>query len=231
MNIDKYLFALLIFFLPATCLAHADDDPLLWSTRFDAVEIGRNNFIHIENDTWIGKDLKKLWIKMDIEKHKDETESAELQVLYKQAIAPNWDVQVGLSRNFESLSDHTWALIGVTGLSPYFFEIDTALYFAEKGRVAFRLEAEYEILFTQKFRFTPGIELNFYGQNEKQDMTGSGLSSAELEFNLSYHLTREFAPYIGVSRKIFHGNTADFRRGFGEASRDSRWLVGFQWWY
>lgn len=231
MNIDKYLFALLIFYLPAICLAHAEDDPLLWSTNFDAVEISRNNFIHVENDTWIGKDLKKLWIKVDVEKHKGQAESAELQVLYKQAIAPNWDVQIGLSKDFESLSDHTWGLIGVTGLSPYFFEIDAALYFAEKGRVAFRLDAGYEILFTQRLRFTPELELNFYGQNETQNMTGSGLSSAELEFRLSYHLTREFASYIGVSQKSFHGNTAELRRNFGEEARDSRWLVGFEWWY
>jgi len=60
---------------------------------------------------WAGYDLEKLWIKTEFESVGGETEESELQALYSKAIAPYWDFQVGLRKDFEedSSSGRDWA--------------------------------------------------------------------------------------------------------------------------
>ncbi len=230
MSMDKYLAVSFLLSISSFCFGHGNDDPLLWSSNFHEIEFSENDYLKIDNDSWIGRDLKKLWIKAEVERYRGETESAELQVLYKQAIAANWNVQAGYRRDFEPQPKHSWAVIGVEGLAPYYIEIDTAFYLGDKGRLAFRFEAEYEMLITQKITLTPRLEFNVFAQNEESTNSGSGLSNTEIDLRLRYHIKREFAPYIGVSWNSYHGNTADFLRTKNEKINESGWLIGFEFW-
>ena len=63
-------------------------------------------------------------------------------------------------------------MIGFQGLSPYYFEIDAALFIGESGQSAFRFEAEYEQMITQRWVLIPEIELNFFGQTDLDTETG-----------------------------------------------------------
>lgn len=231
--------ALAMLLLPSAMLSinaysHEDDDPLLSRVMIDQLEVrdtdGPNTNM-LEGQAWIGHDQHKLWLKTDIERHDGMTESAELQVLASVAIAPFWDVQAGVRHDTQPGPTRSWGVIGLQGLAPYFFDIDTALFVGESGRTAARFMAEYDLLFTQKLILAPNIEVNLYGQNDPETGAGVGLSDVEAGLRLRYEIRREFAPYIGVNWNKKFGNTADFARANGEAVQDTQWVVGLRAWF
>ena len=159
------------------------------------------------------------------------TIESELQALFSQAVAPYWDFQVGLRKDFLPTPNRNWAVIGFQGLAPYFFEIDAALFIGKGGRTALRLAAEYELLFTQRFILTPEIEMNLYSQNDAVRGIGSGLSDIQTGLRLRYEIRREFAPYVGVNWSKKFGNSADFARTEGEDIDDLQWVIGIRAWF
>ncbi|WP_251358791.1 copper resistance protein B [Kangiella sp. TOML190] len=185
----------------------------------------------LTGDFWIGKDLDKLWFKTELEKEGGDFEGAELQMLYSKAVAAYWDLQLGLKHDFEQPQERTWTVIGLQGLAPYYFEIDSALFIGESGRVAARFEAEYEMLFTQQWILVPELELNFFGQNDPVNQLGSGLADASFGLRLRYEFIREFAVYVGYEYQRKFGKTADFAINAGGAKDSNEWLVGISFWF
>lgn len=228
------LTASLLLSSVTSVLAGGKDDPLLTKVLIDQLEVrdadDTNPWV-LDGQAWVGKDLQKLWFKAEVERVDSEIEEAELQALYSQAIAPFWDVQFGLRQDFQPTPSRSWGVIGLQGLAPYFFEVDTALFIGESGRTAFRLEAEYELLFTQRLILTPEIEVNLYGQNDIDLGIGSGLSDIEAGLRLRYEIRREFAPYIGVNWNKSFGNTAKFARNEGNDTNDFQWVIGLRTWF
>ena len=211
-----------------------DDDPLISKVMIGQLETrstdGSDPTV-LEAQAWFGRDLQKLWIKADVEQISGETEEAELQFLYSKAVAPYWDFQVGWRTDIRPKPDRDWLAIGFQGLAPYFYEIDAAAFIGEGGQTAFRLEAEYEILFTQKLILTPEAEVNFYGKDDPALDIGSGLSDMELGLRLRYEIKREFAPYVGVNWTKKYGDTADFARAAGEDTSDTQLVAGLRAWF
>lgn len=219
-------------------MAASKDDPLLTMFTIDQLEIrdsDEDNPLVLEGQFWVGYDLEKLWIKTELERVGGETEEAELQFLYSKAIAPYWDLQMGWRRDFQlgdnDKPERDWAVFGVQGLAPYYFEVDTAFFISDSGRTALRFEAEYELLFTQQWILTPEFEVNFYGQNDRETGTGSGLSDVEFGLRLRYEVRREFAPYIGINWSKKYGNTAEYSRLQGESSSDTQIVLGLRAWF
>jgi copper resistance protein B len=236
MKITTLKHALALLLLPSAMMSinahsHEDDDPLLSSVMIDQLEVrntdGPNQGV-LEGQTWIGHDLHKLWLKTDFERRDSMTESAEVQALFSTAIAPFWDIQAGVRHDSKPTPTRDWGVIGVQGLAPYRFDIDTALFVGESGRSAVRLKAEYDLLFTQRLILAPNVEINLYGQNDAETGVGSGLSDAEAGLRLRYEIRREFAPYIGINWNKKFGNTADFARASGESVHDTQWVVGLR---
>lgn len=228
------LLILWITLLPASARAAAGDDPVLVKLMLDQLETrdsGRGSDGSWDAQAWIGKDLTKLWVKTEGERKSGKTEAAEMQFLFSKAVASYWDFQIGVRQDSKPSPDRTWAAIGFQGLAPYFFEIDTALFIGESGRTALRLEAEYQLLFTQRLILTPEIETNFFGQNDPQIGIGSGLSDVEAGLRLRYEIRREFAPYIGIIWSRVFGNTADFARAAGQSTSDMQLTIGLRAWF
>ncbi len=223
--------ATLIALLITTTFAQAavNDDPLLSKYMLDQFEADsqENKTGAWSGQAWFGYDLKKITLKTEGEFEDGKIEDAELQALYSQAVAPNWDVQVGFKKDFKPTPTQTWGVVALQGLAPYFFEVDTSLFFTEQGDTALRLEAEYELLLTQKWILTPEVEVNFFGQNDIERGTGSGLSDIETGLRLRYEVTREFAPYIGINKTTLYGNTADFN----DDASDTQLVIGFKAWF
>lgn len=227
--------------LAATCLpvsndagADMEDDPLLLTVLLDQIEtrdVGGDDTLSWDGQGWLGKDLHKIWFKADGERTAGSTDEAELQFLYSKAIARYWDFQVGVRHDFKPSPSRSWAAFGFKGLAPYFFDIDAAAFIGESGRVAFRFEAEYEMLFTQRLILTPEIEINLYGQNDPEAGTGSGLSDIEAGLRLRYEFRREFAPYIGVNWTRLFGNTSDFARIAGQDTSEAQLVIGLRAWF
>jgi len=214
--------------------AMESDDPLLTMFKLDQFELrdadGGTPFVW-EGYGWVGRDLNKLWIKTEGERVHGETEEAELQLLYGRAVHSYWDLQVGWRHDFRPEPTRDWLAIGAMGLAPYWFEVDAAVFLGNDGRTTARLNAEYELLFTQRLVLTPEIEVNLYGKDDPELGIGSGLSDMELGLRLRYEIRREFAPYIGVNWVQKFGGTADFARDGGEPTSDLQWVAGVRAWF
>ncbi len=117
-------------------------------TRFSSQSVDGKNPLVLEAQGWIGKDLHKLWLKVDSEWLGSENEELELQALYSLAIAPFWDFQIGWRHDLKPKPNKNWLAIGFQGLAPYWFEVDSALFIGESGQTNLRLAAEYEWIFT-----------------------------------------------------------------------------------
>ena len=120
--------------------------------------------------------------------------------------------------------------MGLQGLALYYFEADPFLFVGEHGQLELRLEAEYEMLFTQRLILTPEIEASFFSNNDEAVGIGSGLSEAEFGLRLRYEIRREFAPYIGINWWKKYGKTADFAREEGEDTSDTQLVLGIRAW-
>jgi len=233
--INKLFVVLFSFSLSLGAVASGmEDDPLIGKLmigQFETRQTGGSDPAVLEAQGWIGKDLNKFWFKTDVERVGGVTEEAEIQALYSRAIAPYWDIQAGWRHDSQPGPNRDWAVIGVQGLAPYFFEVDFAAFIGESGRTAARLEAEYEILFTQRLILTPEIEVNVYGKDDAATGVGSGLADLEVGLRLRYEIRREFAPYIGVNWIRKYGDTADFARLEGEDIEDTQFVIGIRAWF
>ena len=233
MKIQYSLLSIILCTLPALSSAGAKDDPLLSMVIIDQlawVENEDDTYV-FEGEAWVGYDLNKLWFKADVERHRGSTEEVEVQALYSKAIAPYWDLQMGIRKDIIPDPDQHWAAIGFKGLAPYFFEVDSALFIGETGQVNLRFSAEYEVMLTQQWVLSPEIEANFFSKNDKERALGSGLSDTEVSLQLRYEITPKFAPFIAVSRSNHYGNTADYIRLENEAVNSTEYKIGFRAWF
>jgi len=209
---------------------HADmeDDPLTTMFLMDRFEVLNNdeNTKIWEGSFWIGYDINKLYLYSEGEATADGLESSQNELVYSRAIAPFWDVQLGLAYDKNADASKTWAEVAISGLAPYYFESRVALLVNGDGNVGLRLDAEYEALFTQKLILTPSLEANFYTKDDAKLGIGSGLSNIEAGLRLRYEIKREFAPYIGVTWEKTFGNTRDYNPVDG-----TNFLIGLRFWF
>ena len=179
---------------------------------------------------WIGGDVNRLRIKSSGERHGGDTTSANVQAFYSRSVTPWWDLVAGVKQDFQPDS-RTWGAIGVQGLAPYLFEVSAMAYAGSGGQVQVKLEAEYEILFTNRLILQPSVEVTASLTDEPELGIGSGLGKLETGLRLRYEITRRFAPYIGLVHERAAGNTADIARNQGGHDRDTRVVAGIRFWF
>ena len=182
---------------------------------------------------YFGGDVNRLWLKTEgeFDFDADEFETAEVQALWSRAIFRYFDLQAGIRHDFNPGDNRTFAVAGIQGLLPYLFEIDAALFVSDDGDIEARVEAEYELLLTQRLILQPRAELNFAAQNIPQHEIGDGLSKIEMGARLRYEISRQFAPYVGVSWEKSVGNTADFVRAAGDHASNVSLVAGVRVWF
>jgi copper resistance protein B len=154
-----------------------------------------------------------------------------LQALYSRAISPHWDLQAGVRHDIKPNPSQTYVVIGMQGLAPYWFELDSALFLSEDADISVRVEAEYEFRLTQRLLLQPRLELNIAFSEDAEIGVGAGLSNSELGLRLRYEITREFAPYIGVSWAHAYGKTEKLQRAAGEDSNQLSFVAGLRFWF
>ena len=187
--------------------------------------------LHWEAASWIGTDLNRLWLRTEGEQRDGRLESADLEVLYGHSVSPWWDVLAGVRHDFKPGASQDFAAIGVQGLAPYKFEIAATAYLGQSGQTSARVEADYDLLLTNRLILQPLVEVNLYGQSDARRGTGAGLSTIETGLRLRYEIKRRFAPYIGVVHERAFGGTAGFRRADGEDTNDTRVVAGVRIWF
>lgn len=181
---------------------------------------------------WYGTTFDRLVIKTEGDFSEGSLEENQTDILWGHAISAYWDTQAGIRLDYNKEGENRqWLAFGLQGLAPYWFELDMTAYLGEQGNTAFSLEAEYELLLTQKLIVQPRAELTLYGKDDEQNELGSGLSSSAIGFRIRYEFTRQFAPYIGVEWTNKFGNTADFAKLNGQSTRDTAFVVGIKFWF
>ncbi len=192
---------------------------------------GRDGY-HWDGEAFVGGDINRLWLKSEGEgAFREGIESAEVQALYSHAIGPYFNLQAGVRQGFGPGPDRTYATVGFEGLAPYMFEVEGALFLSNKGDLLGRLEGYYDQRITQRLVLQPRVEFNLSAQDVPENRLGSGLTSAELGLRLRHEITRQFAPYVGVSYDARTGRTADYARANGEDPITTRFVAGVRLWF
>ena len=181
---------------------------------------------------WYGTTFDRLVVKTEGDFSEGSLEENQTDILWGHAVSAYWDTQAGVRLDYNKEGENRqWLAFGLQGLAPYWFELDMTAYVGERGNTAFTLEAEYELLLTQKLIIQPRAEITLYGKNDKQNELGSGLSSSAIGFRVRYEFTRQFAPYIGVEWSNKFGNTADYATSSGQSSNNTAFVTGIKFWF
>lgn len=211
-------------------------EPLTSLVLFDQLEYRVQdgaNVIAWDGQAYYGGDYQRIWLKTQGEYSTghDEFEKAEVQLLYSRLVGYYWDVQAGVRYDFEPDPSRAYGVIGLQGLAPGYFEVDTQAFVSEKGDLSARLEAEYDILVTQRLVLQPKAEMGLALQDVPELGIGSGINDIELGLRLRYEITREFAPYIGISWERKLGETAQMARREGEDVDTFAVVAGIRFWF
>ncbi|RED47774.1 copper resistance protein B [Aestuariispira insulae] len=181
---------------------------------------------------WVGTDENKAWLKTEGEKILGgDLESAQAQLLYSRNISDFFDLQAGLRQDFKPEPERTFAVLGFQGLAPQWFEVNLASFLSDDGDLSARVEAEYELLLTQKLVLQPSLEVNAAFQEVPNQELGSGFNDLELGLRLRYEIEREFAPYAGLQWERKLGETADMARAEGEEVSATALVAGISFWF
>ncbi|MBB4659927.1 copper resistance protein B [Parvularcula dongshanensis] len=181
---------------------------------------------------YYGGDLSRVWLKSEGEYGfgEDAVEDAEVQLLYGRAISSYFDLQAGVRQDFEP-DGRTYAVLGVQGLVPYFFELDAAAFLSDEGDLSARIEAEYDILLTQRLILQPRAEIDLSASEVPERQVGEGVASVSLGARLRYEVKRSFAPYVGVEWSVAPGESGARTEAAGGESEDTKLVAGVRAWF
>ena len=184
-----------------------------------------------EGSVSTGGDIHRVWLRSSGSRSAGRTSSANAELRWSRAVARWWDVVAGVRHDFNPGPSRTRAAFGVQGIAPYMFEVSALAYVGDGGGVAAKLEAEYDMRFSNRLVLQPLLELELHSSDDPARLTGSGLSKAEAGLRLRYEVTRRFAPYLGIAHERSFGRTARYHEDAGEAARDTRLVAGVRFWF
>ncbi len=198
----------------------ADDDifAALFVNRLEHRFQAGDDMLVAEGQLRIGNDEHKLVGKADIDYLTGEGkyEKAEFQLRYQRMISDFFDAHIGIRQDIKPNPNRTYAVFGVSGLAQQWFEIDASAFVSEKGDASLRLDADYEILLTQRLILEPALTLDAALSDDKAVDIAAGFTSLETGLRLRYEIEREIAPYLGINWERKLGATADLARTAGE---------------
>ena len=185
---------------------------------------------------WFGGDFNRVWLELEGE-HSFKNGSGSLDradLYYSRLITAFWDFRVGVGTQSlygDGSENRSYFVVRFQGLAPYWFEIDANLRVDTEGNTGADLEAEYDLLFTQRLILQTRFETAVYFSNIKDMGIGSGINSTVLGARLRYEFRREFAPYVGVEWTQFYGSTKDLRKSAGEDTSFVNLVAGIRMWF
>jgi copper resistance protein B len=183
---------------------------------------GRGDALSLDAQGWIGGDRDRLWVRAEGHREDGHVGAAEVRALYGRHILRWWDLVAGLRQDVRPGPAQTWAVVGIQGLAPYWFEVEATGSVGAGGRTQVRFEVEYDLLLTNRLVLQPLVELELNGKPDPERGIDAGLSRTEAGFRLRYELRREFAPYAGIV----------WKNASGEGERDgARFVTGLRVWF
>lgn len=185
-----------------------------------------------DGEAWFGGDIDRLVVKSEGSGgFSGGIDRAEVQALASRAIGPYFNLQAGIRQDIGTAPRRTYATIGVEGLAPYMFEVGGAAFLSDRGEVTARIEGYYDQRLTQRLILQPRIELNLSAQDAPSLRQGAGLVDAELGVRLRYEITRQIAPYIGISHDAKAGRSVRYARADGADPAITSLVAGMRLWF
>ncbi|GAB5470541.1 MAG: hypothetical protein Kilf2KO_35710 [Rhodospirillales bacterium] len=216
-----------LLLLPAS---PARAEPLVWGVQAERLEYRVNedeNLFAWDFDAFVGGDeLKFVW-RSEAEYVIDDKafETLENQARLQVPISDFFDAVAGVRVDTPDGPNRVFGVLGLHGLAPQWFEIDADLFIAQDP--AFRLEAEYELLVTNRITLIPNLELDLpFTDDPERGISALG-PKLEAGARLSYDLVdRLLSPYVGVNYERVFAGTADLARFEGEEVDGVFFVVG-----
>ena len=198
---------------------------------------GSGNDYRWDIEGWYGGDYNRLWFKTEGQQNSafKADYDVDSQLLYGRFFQQYYDFQVGGRLETQSFRDRNvtrgLAVIGLQGLVPYNYEIESALFVSHRGDVSARLTTTKDLSLSQRLILQLRVEANAALQRVKKFTTGSGLNNVEGGARLRYEFRRELAPYIGISLDRSFGETATLVRQENGDTSQIRFVVGLRIWF
>ena len=181
-----------------------------------------------EFETRIGTDENKVFIKIHADQAESQQAEYDAKLLYSRMLSDFWDVQAGLrylnNQNREVDQEQVGAVVGIHGLTPYFFETDAYLFVGQDQQVSFTLETERDVLLTQKLIFKPYLDLNVIFSDDSSYAKKSGLSTAQLGLETRYEINKKVMPFVDVAYGYNKGSEETAWQQ--HSSSNNEWLYG-----
>lgn len=211
------------------------DEHIFYHLLFDQLEdrfgFNQGSTFRWEATAWAGTDPNRIWLLSEGRYSNNELDDGIQQLFYGRAITTYFDALVGIRYDLDSLPGRGWGAIGIQGLAPQFFKVSAIGYISGEGDLAARLEASYDLLITQRLILQPQVELNFYTKDDPARQVGAGLSELDAGLRLRYEITRQFAPYVGITYFGRYGATANYVSAAGGPTQQVRFTFGLRTWF
>lgn len=204
----------------------------LWIDRLEYRAVNGGDGYAWKAQAWTGGDIDRFVLATEGEgEFKHGPERAELSARWRHAIDPWFNLDLGVRHDFRPGPQRTYAMVGISGLAPYWIEVEGQLLVSNKGDVHARIEAEHDMRITQSLILQPSAEFNVAMQDVPELGIGGGIEKVELGARLRYQVNRKLAPYVGVNWERKLGGTADHARANGEKVSAVSFLFGIHSWF
>jgi copper resistance protein B len=216
-------------------------NPNLWSIEAEALELTRDAANtdghtggHYDLKFWYGNDNNRLYLKAAGEIEQSQLQQHSTSALWWRPFSPFWNTVAGINlegnetRKSLAQKSQIWLAGGISGLAPYWFDLDAMAYVSTRGHSRFELHGRYDLYITQKLVLQPELELMAYGKTDASYAYGAGLAQISSAVRVRYDIWPQFSPYIGVERERSLGKTADFHSA---QTGQTKLLLGVQFWY
>ena len=218
----------------APLAAAQEKEPLVYGAQLEEWEYrratDRRELMVWDGDAFVGNDKMKLrWLSEgEYDLREDAAEAMENRLVAQIPVSEFFDVKMGARLDYYGDGADRWhAVLGVAGLAPQWFEIDADFFLSETGAASARLDAEYELLLTNRLYFILSAESAYAFAADRKAGTGSRLNDLELGLRLRYDwIDRNVSPYIGGVYEKKYGDTAAMTREEGEKSEEWFFVAG-----
>jgi copper resistance protein B len=221
--------------ISASQLSLAVEPTSFWGVQLEELEYRYNEDSGDELGAWNGDifygtdEYKFRWLTNgEYEDESSKFSTLENQFVIQAPISDFFDAKAGVRFDTpEGAKNRSYAVVGIAGLAPQWFEVDLNFYLSEKGDASAAIDAGYELLLTNRLILTPSLAADVAFSDDLDIGIGSGLSSSEIGLRLSYDvIDRAFSPYIGVVQENLYGKTADLAKDEGEATDELFFVLG-----
>ncbi|MGP5372823.1 copper resistance protein B [Psychrobacter alimentarius] len=188
--------------------------------------------INYEFDTWYGTDSNRVTLRSEgsIQTKDDKDIDSLTSLSYWKPLSIFWNGEAGVA--YDTENDKSAVMAGIAGTAPYFIETDARAYLYTDGQVRLDLGAEYEWRLDQHWVVIPEVELTAFSKDDTDNHITKGFNEFGADVRLTYEmLSRQLAPYVGISYETALGNARDLRRQEDEAVDSSSVTAGVKFWF